>query len=182
MFRTRHDRRPKELALAGLTAMAAANRLLVERFLPAVTPRGTVQAEEPGTAFVPWIGTPLAALLCVQEERVVATDHTGHDHRHRLQIPHDPHRFPSVHATVRVHEYPEGTLAVFHGPRCWARYQADGQRLVPAPPAAQARPRDRTPDRSSRVGPRCKEKIARTSRKLGEKNTGQSRSYIHRTT
>ena len=27
----------------------------------------------------------------------------------------------------RVHEYPDGTMAVFHGPRCLARYHADGQ-------------------------------------------------------
>ena len=32
-----------------------------------------------------------------------------------------------VKATVRVHEYPDGTLALFHGPRCLARYQADGE-------------------------------------------------------
>ena len=29
--------------------------------------------------------------------------------------------------TVRVHEYPDGTLAVFHGPRCLARYKAGGE-------------------------------------------------------
>ena len=32
-----------------------------------------------------------------------------------------------VKARVRVHEYPDGTIAVFHGPRCLARYHADGQ-------------------------------------------------------
>lgn len=31
-------------------------------------------------------------------------------------------------ATVRVHECPDGTLAVLHGPRCLARYHADGHR------------------------------------------------------
>ena len=127
MFRTLQDRLPKELALAGLTDMATANRFLIERFLPAFNPRFTVQPEESGTAFVPWIGTHLADLLCVQEERVVAKDNTVHDRRHRLQIPHDTHRFHYVKATVRVHEYPAGTLAVCHGPRCVARYQADGR-------------------------------------------------------
>ena len=28
---------------------------------------------------------------------------------------------------VRVHEYPDGHLAVFHGPRCLARYTAEGE-------------------------------------------------------
>jgi hypothetical protein len=32
-----------------------------------------------------------------------------------------------VKATVRVHAYANGTLAVFHGPRCVARYQPDGR-------------------------------------------------------
>ena len=57
--------------------MAAANRFLAKPFLPAVKPRCTVQAEESGTAFVPWIGTHLADLLCVQEERVVARTTRG---------------------------------------------------------------------------------------------------------
>jgi hypothetical protein len=29
-----------------------------------------------------------------------------------------------------VHDYPDGTLAVFHGPRCLARYRADGTLLA----------------------------------------------------
>ena len=48
-----------------------------------------------------------------------------------LQIPQDPHRFHYVKVTVRVHEYPDGTLAVFHGPWCLARYHADGQLIEP---------------------------------------------------
>ena len=32
-------------------------------------------------------------------------------------------------AQVRVHEYPDGHLAVFHGPRCLARYRADGETI-----------------------------------------------------
>ena len=44
-----------------------------------------------------------------------------------LQIPAGRHRRHYVKARVRVHEYPDGTMAVFHGPRCLARYHADGQ-------------------------------------------------------
>ena len=44
-----------------------------------------------------------------------------------LQIPQHPHRFHDVKVTVRIHEYPDGTLAVFHGPRCLARYHVDGR-------------------------------------------------------
>ena len=54
----------------------------------------------------------------------------GADVRHKrlaLQIPAGRHRRHYVKARVRVHEYPDSTMAVFHGPRCLARYHADGQ-------------------------------------------------------
>ena len=143
VFRTLQDRLPKELALAGITEMAAANRYLAEQFLPAYNQRFAVPASEVGTAFIPWVGTPLADILCVQDERVVANDNTVHYHRQRLQIPQDPHRFHYVKVTVRVHEYPDGTLAVFHGPRCLARYHADGQLIETAPDSR--RRKDPTP-------------------------------------
>ena len=57
VFRTLQDRLPKELALAGITKLAAANQYLTEQFLPAYNRRFAVAAAEPGTAFVPWIGT-----------------------------------------------------------------------------------------------------------------------------
>jgi len=127
VFRTLQDRLPKELALAGITEMVAANRYLAERFLPAYNRRCAVPARAAGTAFVPWIGSGLADLLCVQEDRVVANDNTVRYQSKSLQIPQDPHRFHYVKVTVRVHAYPDGTLAVFHGPRCLARYHLDGQ-------------------------------------------------------
>ena len=154
-FRTLQDRLPKELALAGITEMAAANRYLTEQFLPQHNERFMVRATEPGTAFIPWVGTHLAEILCVQEERVVAKDNTVHDHRQRLQIPQDPHRFHDVKVTVRVHAYPDGTLAVFHGPRCLARYHADG-RLIETE-AESRRRKDPIPRSSARpiVDPRA---------------------------
>lgn len=148
-FRTLQDRLPNELALAGITEMAAANRYLTEQFLPPDNDRFMVPATEPGTAFIPWVGTHLADILCVQEERVVAKDNTVHYHRQRLQLPQDPHRFHYVKVTVRVHEYPDGILAVFHGPRCLARYHADG-RLIET---GRAPPRRNGPTHGSDVPP-----------------------------
>ena len=138
VFRTVQDRLPKELALTGITEMAAANRYLAERFLPTYNRRFAVPAPEAGTSFVPWIGPPLAEILCVQEARVVANDNTVRYQGLSLQIPQDTHRFHYVKVTVRVHEYPDGTLAVFHGPRCLARYHADG-RLSETGPAHPGR-------------------------------------------
>lgn len=140
-FRTLQDRLPKELVLAGITEMAAANRYLAERFLPAYNQRFAGPAPEVGTAFVPWIGPTLAEILCVQEERVVAKDNTVRYQGLSLQIPPDTHRFHYVQVTVRVHEYPDGTLAVFRGPRCLARYHADGRLSEPGPALrGQSRP------------------------------------------
>jgi len=51
-----------------------------------------------------------------------------------LQIPPQQHRCHFVKAKVRVHRYLDDTLAVFYGPRCLARYQADGQLIGPGQP------------------------------------------------
>lgn len=143
VFRTLQDRLPKELALAAITDMAAANRYMIEHFLPAYNQRFAVPAAEAGTAFIPWVGPSLAEILCVQEERVVAKDNTVRYQGLSLQIPQDPHRFHYVRVTVRVHEYPDGTLAVFHGPRCLARYDAKGELI--APTAESRRRKDPNP-------------------------------------
>ena len=72
-----------------------------------------------------------------------------------LQIPQDPHRFHYVTVTVRVHDYPDGTVAVFHGPRCLARDHADG-RLSETEAESRHR-KDPTPRSSARpiVDPRA---------------------------
>ncbi len=125
--------------------MAAANQYLAEQFLPAYNRRCAMPAAESGTAFVPWIGSNLADMLCVQEDRVVANDNTVRYQGLHLQIPPDQHRFHYVKVTVRVHEYPDGTLAVFHGPRCLARYQPDGRVIE----SKDVHPRRRAPTRGS---------------------------------
>ena len=43
-----------------------------------------------------------------------------------LQIPEQRHRRHFVKVMVRVHQYPDGRLAIFHGPRRLADYEADG--------------------------------------------------------
>jgi len=133
MFGTLQGRLPQELRLAGITTMEAANRFLAETFLPAHNDRFHEPPSEPDSAFVPWAGQAagqaLADILCVQEERTVDNDNTVRYARRILQIPADRHRHHYVKCRVRVHEYPDGTLAVFHGPRCLARYHADGRPL-----------------------------------------------------
>ncbi|WP_420013301.1 hypothetical protein [Tateyamaria sp.] len=69
---------------------------------------------------------PVRDTLCVQEERVVGNDNTVRYKGLALQIAANRHRHHFVKAKVRVHDYPDGELAIFHGPRCIGRYQSDG--------------------------------------------------------
>ena len=106
--------------------MEDANRFLKEIFWPAHNARFARPAEDTGSAFVAFAGT-LEDILCVQQERIVAGDNTLRYKGRTLQIPADRHRHHYVKARVRVHEYPDGTLAVFHGPRRLACYTAQGE-------------------------------------------------------
>ncbi len=125
MFGTLQKRLPQELRLAGITTMEEANRFLRETFLPDHNRRFAIRPKEPGSAFVPFAGK-LEDILCVQEERIVGNDNTVRYKRLSLQIPEDKHRHHYVKAKVRVHEYPNGHLAIFHGPRRLAEYGPDG--------------------------------------------------------
>jgi hypothetical protein len=127
MFGTLQGRLPQELRAAGITTMAAANQYLGEVFLPTHNAVFRVPPAEPGTAFIPYIGRALSDILCLQEDRIVGRDNCVSYRRLSLQIPSDRHRHHYVKAKVRVHEYPDGSLALFHGPRCLARYHADGR-------------------------------------------------------
>jgi transposase len=130
MFGTLQMRLPQELRLAGITDMAAANRFLAEVYLPAHNRRFASAPTEAASAFVPYRGADLADILCVQDERVVGNDNTVRYNGLTLQIPPDRHRHHYVKARVRVHELPDGRLAVFHGPRCLARYDNQGDPIA----------------------------------------------------
>jgi hypothetical protein len=126
-FGTLQARLPKELADARITDVAKANHFLKRRFLPAYNREFAVTAAETGSAFVPWIGADLRDILCLQEERTVRPDNCVAYDNKLLQIPADRHRCHYVKATVRVHEYPDRSLAIFHGPRRLAQYDANGK-------------------------------------------------------
>jgi len=128
-FGTLQDRLPKELLDAGITEAAVANRFLKRRFVPAYNREFMVAAAATGSAFVPWIGGSLKDILCLQAERVVRPDNCVAYQNQLLQIPADRHRCHYVKAKVRVHEYPNHQLAIFHGPRCLAHYDANGKEL-----------------------------------------------------
>jgi transposase len=126
MFGTLQNRLPQELRLAGITSMEEANRFLKEVYLPRHNVCCAVRPENKGSAFVPYAGA-LEDILCIQEERTVGNDNTVRYKNLVLQIPEDRHRHHYVKAKVRVHEYPDRRLAVFHGPRRLATFGPDGK-------------------------------------------------------
>jgi len=127
LFQTLQGRLPAELKLHGIKTVDAANRYLRETFIPAFNARFAVPAAEPGTAFMPYVGRPLEEVLCIQADRQVGRDNCVLWNGRSLQIPPQSHRCHYVKATVRVHEYPDGRLAIFDGPSCLARFDSAGK-------------------------------------------------------
>jgi transposase len=127
MFGTLQDRLAKELALAGIGDIEAANRFIRDIYLPQHNGRFARPAELEEVAFVPVADKAmLAEILCVHEERTVGRDNTILYERRTLQLPETRMRPHYVKARVTVKRYPDGMMAVFHGPKLLARYTADG--------------------------------------------------------
>ena len=125
-FQTHQGRLPQELARAGITDMHNANRYLEQVYMPAHNKEFGVASALPGSAFVPFVGGSLPDILCEQHERSVGNDNCVQFEGLSLQIPADEFRYHYVRTKVRVHRYVDATLALFHGPRKLASYDAAG--------------------------------------------------------
>ena len=130
MFGTLQDRLVKELKHAGLRDIETTNRWIREVYLPRHNARFAKPAALPETAFVAADRELLRETLCIEEERVVSRDNTVAYEGMRLQLPESRVRAHYVKARVKVREYPDGTLAVLHGPRCLCRYDQDGRQIA----------------------------------------------------
>lgn len=130
VFRTHQERLPRELELAGIREMEAANLYLREVYLPVFNQEFKQPASEEGSAFVRWAGGNLWDILCEQQERVVSNDNCISFEGMVLQIPANQYRLNYVRVKVRVHRYIDGGLAVFHGPRKLAAYDKNGGLLA----------------------------------------------------
>lgn len=133
-FETLQDRLPKELRLAGITTAEAANAWLKAHYIPEYNALFASPPEDEGSAYVEDRHEAHRDILCVIEERTVAADNTIAWAGKRLQLPESRLR-PSFHkAQVRVHDYPDGALAVFLGPHRIADFPAP-ESVVPIPQA-----------------------------------------------
>lgn len=130
-FQTHQGRLPQELARAGITDMASANRYLEQVYRIGHNREFGVPSTLQGTAYVPFLSGSLPDILCEQHERTVGNDNCVSFEGLSLQLPADAMRHHYVRTRVRVHRYVDATLAVFHGPRKLAAYERNGRSTAP---------------------------------------------------
>jgi transposase len=135
MFGTLQDRLIKELALARITDIETANNWITTDYLPTHNKRFMAVPALPDSAFVKTEASRLIEALCTEDDRTVGRDNTISWAGMCLQLPESPLRRHYVQAKVKVHAYPNGTLAVLHGPRVIGRYSGDGVLLTEEKPA-----------------------------------------------
>lgn len=127
MFGTLQGRLPQELALAGVGDLARANAFIRDVYLPEHNARFAKPPELEESAFVRMAHpASLIEYLCIEEERVVNRDNTVAFENLKLQLPESRMRAHYVKTRVKVRQYPDGTMAVFHGPKLLARYTSKG--------------------------------------------------------
>lgn len=129
-FKTHQDRLVKELAVAGITDMKKANKYISHVYMPAHNVEFAVLPEETSSMFVPWAGNQLEDILCEHYERTVGNDNCIKFDGLVLQIPPDRYRYHYVRVKVKVFRYPNGQLAIFHGPRKLATYDTRGKEIA----------------------------------------------------
>ena len=125
-FQTHQGRLPQELARARITDMSSANRYLSQTYMPAHNKAFAVPSTGQGSAYVPFLSGSLPDILCEHHERTVGNDNCVSFMGMSLQIPADQNRYHYVRAKVRVHRYVDDTMALFHGPRRLAHFDAQG--------------------------------------------------------
>ena len=176
-FGTLQDRLPKELAVAGITTVEAANRFLKEVYLPEHNARFAVVPEQPEMPFVADAAGAHRDILCVQEERVVGNDNCVRyrvlpSRSRRARCARTSSRCGCASTTTRTARWRSSTgLAVF------ARYRAHGGPLDdssrwPSEPAGRPAPMD--------LGTTLR--VAHQPHRPNHHNSGQTMCYQHRST
>jgi transposase len=163
--RTVQGRLVNELHLAGITTRAAANAYLTERFIADYNDEFAHEPADPTSAFVPLHGVDLAAILGEHAERTVGPDNVVTLDAVALQIAKQPGRRTCAGLRVTVRRDVHGVLSVWHGTRCFGRYDAHGRPLtldrpktarahLPQARRSTAPPTRRIPPLKRRTGPR----------------------------
>ena len=108
--RTLQDRLANELRVAGITTVAAANRYLRERFIPAFNTEFARPPADPASAFVP-----------LGRDNVVVLAGLA------LQVAKQPGRRSCAGLQVLVRRHLDGPYSIWYGARCLGRYDRHGR-------------------------------------------------------
>jgi transposase len=141
LFGTWQGRLPQELRLHGIRTVEAANKFLATEWIAIHDKAFSVEAEQTGTAFLPYTGTELEKIFSQQHERVVDNDNTVRYDNRCLQILQQTFRFSLARCNVLVCEHLDQTLSVHYANHVLGRYDKAGQTLgipVPRKPASPA--------------------------------------------
>src|SRR5437763_16324117 len=133
IFGTWQGRLPQELRLRGITPVENANEFLRNDWIPMHDASFSVEAEQAGTAFLPYTGTELEKIFSQQHNRIVDNDNTVRYENLCLQIPQQTVRFSLARCRVLVCEHLDQTITFHNSHHVLGRYDALGQPLaVPA--------------------------------------------------
>jgi transposase len=127
--RTLQGRLVNELDAVGITTLAAANRYLIERFIPDYNAEFARPPADPASAFEALHGADLDSVLCHEEERTVGQDNVVTLADVPLQLAKQPGRRSCAGLRVTVRRDLEGRHSVWQGTRCLGRYDGTGRPL-----------------------------------------------------
>ena len=125
--RTLQDRLVNEYRLAGIRTLAAANRYLRDRFVPAFNAEFGRPPADPTPVFAPLGAADLDQILCVEEERVVGRDNVVTTDRLALQLTKQPGRRSCAGLHVLVRRHLTGHHSIWYGTRCFGHYDPHGR-------------------------------------------------------
>jgi len=127
LFGTWQGRLPQEFRLRGITTVEAANEFLRKDWIPLHDASFSVEAEQTGTAFLPYTGTELEKIFSQHYERVVDNDNTVRMDGFCLQIPQQTFRFSMARCRVMVCRHLDTTISLHYGPHQLGTYNSQGQ-------------------------------------------------------
>ena len=124
MNRTLQGRLVNELRVAGVRTLARANAYLRDVYLAQHNARFRRLPHDPAVAFVPAGDVDLDAILCQEDERIVAPDNTVMIGAQLLQIEPSPGRRSCAGLRIRVRLHLDGRITLSRAPDIPLRFRA----------------------------------------------------------
>lgn len=123
MNRTLQGRLVNEWRVAGVRTLARANAYLRDVYLPQHNARFRRAPRDTAVAFVPADGVDLDAILCQEDERIVAPDNTVMVGAQVLQIEPSPGRRSCAGLRIRVRQHLDGRVTLSRAPAIPLRFR-----------------------------------------------------------